>query len=567
MTGDGQLLSESAHAFFAPRFGQDFSHVRIHTDGHAVETARAVNARAYTLGRHIVFNAGEYQPNTDAGRRLLAHELTHVVQQRGGAALQRQPNAPDPDAAREAALKEAEAAACTTEQIEAQSDAEDKLKLKWRRRKDKNYAWALGRQDKTRLQKSTALSAQLQQEISVKVRFFRGEAKAAYLRMITPVVSELAESEQIAEILAECATATKQTKQERPDIPCDISKYEFLFEDEADPANTRCMDINTDPEFDTLFDRNIKRGVGYAVPGTTWANVDYDSFNVIVVEYHNGKSEYFMLDSVGNFTYPSSRQVSSSRDFKFVKRATGFIYPVFEDQIYLRPQLTPRIVSLKNGLKYQTKELKDLYKLLEVGGSFAAILGLYGLGVESFKASIYAFRRGGPVKLPGRPLPGIGVKPAAARQAFVDSVFSELGGPKRGFTIQIVDDSTVIETPTSRWNLGLATANQKGALTDVGARRIYVHQSLVDANGLVRDWGAALDLKQVTAHELGHGINGGGPCAMASRTGADLPGLSAAQRAGLLDDAVHISRSSRTPDERLRLEDLHLPKDYEPPKP
>lgn len=65
-----------------PHFGHDFSGVRVHTDAAAAESARAVNALAYTVGQHIVFDAGKYAPETGAGRRLLAHELTHAVQQR-----------------------------------------------------------------------------------------------------------------------------------------------------------------------------------------------------------------------------------------------------------------------------------------------------------------------------------------------------------------------------------------------------------------------------------------------------------------------------------------------------
>jgi hypothetical protein len=74
------------------RFGFDFSQVRVHTDAQAAESARAVNALAYTVGSDIVFGAGQYAPGTAAGKRLLAHELTHVVQQGSKpAALQRQP--------------------------------------------------------------------------------------------------------------------------------------------------------------------------------------------------------------------------------------------------------------------------------------------------------------------------------------------------------------------------------------------------------------------------------------------------------------------------------------------
>ena len=79
--GSGQPLPESVRAFFEPRFGYDFGGVRVHTDGQAVDSARSVKARAYTLGQDIVFGSGQYAPETPAGKQLLAHELTHVVQQ------------------------------------------------------------------------------------------------------------------------------------------------------------------------------------------------------------------------------------------------------------------------------------------------------------------------------------------------------------------------------------------------------------------------------------------------------------------------------------------------------
>lgn len=81
--GGGQPLTESVRDYFEPRFGYDFSGVRIHTDSHARESAKEINALAYTVGRDVVFGAGRYAPGTSEGRRLLAHELTHVVQQDG----------------------------------------------------------------------------------------------------------------------------------------------------------------------------------------------------------------------------------------------------------------------------------------------------------------------------------------------------------------------------------------------------------------------------------------------------------------------------------------------------
>jgi outer membrane protein OmpA-like peptidoglycan-associated protein len=80
----GQPLPESVRAYFEPRFGHDFSAVRIHTGETAGDVAQSLGARAFTVGADLTFAPGQYAPETQAGRRLLAHELTHVVQQGGG---------------------------------------------------------------------------------------------------------------------------------------------------------------------------------------------------------------------------------------------------------------------------------------------------------------------------------------------------------------------------------------------------------------------------------------------------------------------------------------------------
>ncbi len=77
----GQALEAPTRAFMEPRFGRDFSNVRIHTGELAARSAQGISANAYTYNGHIVFAAGKYQPETSAGRRLLAHELTHIVHQ------------------------------------------------------------------------------------------------------------------------------------------------------------------------------------------------------------------------------------------------------------------------------------------------------------------------------------------------------------------------------------------------------------------------------------------------------------------------------------------------------
>ncbi len=77
----GQPLDAATRAFMEPRFGHDLSRVRVHTDAKAAESAQALNARAYTIGSEIAFGAGQYKPQTQQGRLLLAHEMTHVTRQ------------------------------------------------------------------------------------------------------------------------------------------------------------------------------------------------------------------------------------------------------------------------------------------------------------------------------------------------------------------------------------------------------------------------------------------------------------------------------------------------------
>ncbi len=107
LRGGGQPLPNSVRTFFEPRFGYNFSRVRVHNDTHGADSAQSVNSRAFTVGRNIVFRTGEYAPGKTEGKRLLAHELTHVIQQNGnqaptttngstfrqaGTAIQRQPD-------------------------------------------------------------------------------------------------------------------------------------------------------------------------------------------------------------------------------------------------------------------------------------------------------------------------------------------------------------------------------------------------------------------------------------------------------------------------------------------
>ena len=87
----GEALPDSIRSSFEPQFGRDFSNVRVHADAEADNLSQQLGAKAFTTGQDIFFRSGDYQPETDSGKQLLGHEMTHVVQQGGGSVLARKP--------------------------------------------------------------------------------------------------------------------------------------------------------------------------------------------------------------------------------------------------------------------------------------------------------------------------------------------------------------------------------------------------------------------------------------------------------------------------------------------
>jgi hypothetical protein len=123
LRSSGQPLDAATRAFMEPRFRHDFSKVRVHADARAAESARAVNALAYTVGPNIVFGAGRYTPATPDGSRLIAHELTHVRQQQNYSQLS---GLESPHLQR-AIESESEEAALQEEEAEGGADQEEFL--------------------------------------------------------------------------------------------------------------------------------------------------------------------------------------------------------------------------------------------------------------------------------------------------------------------------------------------------------------------------------------------------------------------------------------------------------
>ena len=154
----GQPLDLATRAFMEPRFGYDFSRVRVHDDGAAAQSARDVSADAYTVGHDIVFGAGQFAPRMHRGKRLLAHELTHVTQQNGRrAGVQRTP-------------------------------ADDK-----RERRNEATARQSGQAMAARIKKEGKLSEEARAQMARDLGFFEGPAWERYVRTVRPTLLSVIE--------------------------------------------------------------------------------------------------------------------------------------------------------------------------------------------------------------------------------------------------------------------------------------------------------------------------------------------------------------------------------------
>ena len=218
----GQPLDPTTRTFMESRFDADFSQVRVHTDPRAAESAQAVNALAYTVGPNVVFGANKYAPSSHNGRRLLAHELAHTIQQRNASGA---PPSADPhgifESSADAAGREVvngrsvsgDLPACGVGLSRAPAPpADSAFSADRRMRTWRRYAGSEAQKDAARIRKSGKLSSEHRQEINAKLAFFEGEAKDVYIREITPALSaaEQAERREKEANLA-YATSTRQS--------------------------------------------------------------------------------------------------------------------------------------------------------------------------------------------------------------------------------------------------------------------------------------------------------------------------------------------------------------------
>lgn len=168
----GAALTAGQRAYYEPRFGRDLSTVRLHTDARAMSAASDIGARAYTFGSHIAFAGGEFDSDSLEGRRLLAHEITHTLQQGpAGSGVQRQPN------------------------TEIEMPAEWAFAADKRKATDVRYAKSLAQADAKRIRKAGSLSASDRGVVTARLQFFEGDAWQTYSDMIRPVLIEATQVE------------------------------------------------------------------------------------------------------------------------------------------------------------------------------------------------------------------------------------------------------------------------------------------------------------------------------------------------------------------------------------
>lgn len=260
----GQGLAESAISTFAPQFGPDLSAVRLHTDEVARRSARELNALAYTVGNHIAFDSDRVQPYSSEGYRLMAHELTHVVQQsRMQPLVQRKPR-------KDLDFEDSESAARYRGQVMAK-----------------------------RIKSHTKLSKEARKKFTEEKEYFKGKARVAYLEEVKPALIAVKEVELAADEAhsKDKSTATALTKANQQSM---VSPDAFFDRMLANPKY-----IDNEMKEVNYFSGEL--AVVHYRDGSTlelgliakWMKPPF-----VEVNYHTSKEEFRpMVDSDGQFSF------------------------------------------------------------------------------------------------------------------------------------------------------------------------------------------------------------------------------------------------------------------------
>ncbi|MCF6155911.1 MAG: DUF4157 domain-containing protein [Candidatus Brocadia sp.] len=636
----GHSLPESVRAFFEPRFGQDFSQVRIHTDSNAGESAKAVNALVYTVGRDVVFSGGQYSPETESGKKLIAHELTHVVQQKDNHShpIIRRKNVP---------AGKGEFGVISTHEYQNSATFKDKGEISIesrtniiktsevvhdrqtpKGREKLPYEFILEHERRVEIQtvsgdravliikankylpfdklsanpdispkKAISLSGDFcNVRWSLDGKYGTEKFKEELFRRHGIIGSQTVVGGKTLEIFFAADFYEKEIlKPKNPRDPCslkvitektgpaflrfnlsDQEQYEHIvgylagllderlrsevdirkkLEEEKKRRGEKEEDIPT-PQLTTAIEKEAESAPEdlktITLPG--WLKGILIALGIALAAVAAVAAVCAIIAGAAELAVGAAFATVFWAAFKII--GTAILVAGFVRSLINRFGES-KLSGIGDFFKKLGISILDILSIGEFIESFTDRSLITGkplnlseedrwkrrtFGVLSIIGALFGIRswlKKGPPKGPVRGGGAAAVEAMVQRQ--IEIIFGELGGQKTGYKIRLCDDATVIETPTGGvYYPGKETRLVGGAVTDPTRKTIWVHESVVTQNGVVRKWGSALNLKQVIAHELGHAQTGSFSCSVASRTGANLPGLTAAERKGLLDDAANI---------------------------
>jgi hypothetical protein len=350
----GRPLEPGIRQEMEQHFSHDFSRLRVYTGPGAAASARDMDAKAYAIGRNIVFGEGQFALHTHEGRHLLAHELTHVVQQQGGnASMQREPA----------------------------------VDSRWKQ--DTQAAKYRGQLMAKRIRAHTKLSKEARAKINRELAYFEGAAKDAYIHEIKPVLASVVEIEMPAE------SAAPEAEKETPEISCDFGQDSLTYE--GHPEKDRCLPAD-DPEFRKDYvDNGMVLATGITIPGTTWGNITDARVPIMRLTYGDKRQVDIKVSDVPLSGGEASRNPRTINAMKihtqYEKRMDGFIYPIRGrgKSKYVSYGDASNIMSLRAGLHQTIAELQTGFTLVQATAGFAANIAALG----SIAALNHTFNTGG----------------------------------------------------------------------------------------------------------------------------------------------------------------------------
>jgi hypothetical protein len=411
VSSPGIPLDHKTRNFFEPRFGYDFSNVKVHTGNKAAFSSESINAHAYTVGNHVVFNENRFAPQTDSGKKLLAHELTHVVQQ-GNAKVR---------------------------PLVQRDEVEKTMSDKWPDNIIRHIQRAL-RNHKLFTGDTTGKLDQQTVDGLNKV-FYKDSWKNYDHKAVLGILTSK-DAGWLIKNKPDEATLNKAKEIKMPD--CDLAKGEFLLKIEEDLAKSKCI-LLSDPVMNKYIDHNLADFNAQMLPETNMWNISRDRITSFRAVYKDGTHVDFSLDALPK-SKTRSGQVQTKFLFDYELKKDGKIYPIRAGRLYLVDFSVPNL-SYLNGELHRSVDyvIDELHKhatlmdLTVIFGKYITMLGgqasLNNMWIAHFSTP-YKVRSG--QRLTDLDIPEGYTSPLRARslpQAF-NEVLSRMGSLKRNVVMR-----------------------------------------------------------------------------------------------------------------------------------